>query len=58
MKEDRFLYPRFFLEYIPYKEFNDFNMSLGTNFIHKKVSTIIAVIRKSYCVSTFVSTGM
>ena len=58
MEEDKFLYPRFLLEYIPYKEFNNFNMSLGTNFIHKIVSTIIAVIRKSYCVSTFVSVGM
>ena len=58
MKEDRFLYPRFLLEYIPYNELSNLNMSLGTNFIHKIVSTVIAVIRKSYCVSTFVSTGI
>ena len=56
MKEDRFLCPRFLLEYIPYKEFNNFNVSLGTNFIHKIVSTVIAVIRKSQCVN-FVSIG-
>lgn len=44
MKEDRFLCPRFLLEYFPYKEFKTFNMSLGTNFIHKIVSTVITVI--------------
>ena len=49
MKEDRFLCPRFLLKYIPYKEFNNFNVSLGTNFIHKIVSTIIAVILNSQC---------
>ena len=44
MKEDRFLCPRFLLESFPYKEFISFNMSLGTRFIHKIVSTVIAVI--------------